>query len=684
MQDKTSQPNGTVQPFLMSDLISSHDWSTTPLGHVAGWPDSLKAAVRIVVTSRFPMWMAWGPKLTVLYNDAYAKGMLGNKHPWALGRPASEVWREIWNDVGPRVENVLKTGDASWDETLPLILGSSGYPEESYHTFSYSPLVGSGEQIEGVLCVAMEDTQRVLRERQFAALTALAGALVNANSKQEVLAAIERGLESQKDIPFALVYLLQEGTSELSLVARCGIDAAHPAARPAISADAETGTWPIGDLMASNRAITVENLADRFPDLPTGLWDKPPTQARLIPIFRRGQESLAGVFIAALNPYRQFESSYEGFLDLAAGQIAASITNAEAYRARQFAWEILEHFPDSFAVLDRTYRVTYMNSSAARLVSGTNLPHIGEVLWDLYPILIGTQLESVIRRAMEDRIPGDFEQYFQIDAIETWFHFYIYPRPGEGIIVYLRNTTEARKTEQALRRSEQLAAAGRLAASIAHEINNPLEALTNLLFLAKSDQGLSASSKELLEVADKELQRLSHITARSLRFYRQRTAPTLTSLDEVIDSVIFFHDPSIRLFNTQVERRYRPAPPVLCLPGEIQQVFTNLVSNALDAMAEKGRLILAVRPAKDHSGRDGVRVTIADSGSGMDNYMFDRLFHPFVTTKGEAGTGLGLWVSKGIMDKHHARIDVRSKPGCGTVFRLFFPLKAITGEPQRA
>ena len=310
------------------------------------------------------------------------------------------------------------------------------------------------------------------------------------------------------------------------------------------------------------------------------------------------------------------------------------------------------------------------------------MPHVGEVLWDLYPILLGTQVESTIRRAMEQRIPTNFEQYFQTELEETWWHFYVYPRPEEGLIMYLRNTTEARKTEQALRRSEQLAAAGRLAASIAHEINNPLEAVTNLLFLAKTDHGLSETSKELLEVADKELQRLSHITARSLKFYRQRTAPTLTALDEVIDSVVYFHDPSIRLFNMQVERRYRPAPPILCLPGEIQQVFTNLVSNAIDAMSEKDRLIVAIHPGNDTAGRKGVRVTVADSGSGMDNFMFDRLFHPFVTTKGEAGTGLGLWVSKGILDKHHATISVRSKPGCGTVFRLFFPLDSMLGESR--
>jgi signal transduction histidine kinase len=273
---------------------------------------------------------------------------------------------------------------------------------------------------------------------------------------------------------------------------------------------------------------------------------------------------------------------------------------------------------------------------------------------------------------MEERVPVEFEQFFSTPEGESWFEFRVYPQPGEGVILYCSNTTEARKSEQALRRSEQLAAAGRLAASIAHEINNPLEAVTNLLFLAKSDAGLSTSSKDLLEIADKELQRLSHITARSLKFYRQRTAPAAVALDEVLDSVVYFHDPAIRVRGIAIERRFHPAPAVLCQPGEIQQVFTNLISNALDALPDKGRLILEVRPSNTHSA-PGVAVTVADNGSGMDKQMFQRLFHPFVTTKGEAGTGLGLWVSKGILDKHHASVAVRTRPGCGTVFRIFFP-----------
>ncbi len=138
------------------------------------------------------MWMAWGPELTVLYNDAYRRTTLGKKHPWALGRPAAEVWHEIWKDIGPLIHQVMETGEASWEETLLLILERSGYPEETYHTFSYSPLSGPDGRIVGMLCVVMEDTVRVIGERQLASLSTLAEALAGAISRQDVFAAIEQ------------------------------------------------------------------------------------------------------------------------------------------------------------------------------------------------------------------------------------------------------------------------------------------------------------------------------------------------------------------------------------------------------------------------------------------------------------------------------------------------------------
>ena len=148
MEDQLAPPYAgiAVEPRVqpMHDLVRKFDWSTTPLGAAETWPESLRTTVRILLTSRFPMWMAWGPELTFLYNDAYARVTLGRKHPWALGKPAPEVWSEIWDDIGPLVARVMETGEASWDEALFLILERSGYPEETYHTFSYSPLAGRG------------------------------------------------------------------------------------------------------------------------------------------------------------------------------------------------------------------------------------------------------------------------------------------------------------------------------------------------------------------------------------------------------------------------------------------------------------------------------------------------------------------------------------------------------------
>jgi His Kinase A (phospho-acceptor) domain len=302
------------------------------------------------------MWMLWGPELTMLYNDAYARTTLGRKHPWALGKPANVVWPEIWKDIGPRIERVLETGEASWDETLFLILERGGYPEETYHTFSYSPLVGPDGGNAGMLCVVMEDTGRVLGERQLTSLGTLARALVDANTTAEVFAAIERGLEGQKDITFALLYIFDEHEPvRLNLVAHCGIEKGHSAACERLVIGAADCPWPV-EFLSSNQPVTVEKLSRLFPDLPAGSWDRPPEKARMVPFARKGQETPAGIFITGVNPYRQLDASYAGYLELIAGQIAASITSAEAFELEKTRAEAL-------AELDRAKTSFFSNVS---------------------------------------------------------------------------------------------------------------------------------------------------------------------------------------------------------------------------------------------------------------------------------------------------------------------------------
>ena len=189
---RTGTGDSELTEALRSSGIVGNDllavaWEATPLGPVEAWPRSLATVVSMVLTSRFPMWMAWGPELTFFCNDAYRRDTLGKKYPWALGRPAKEVWEEIWPEIGPRIENVLSTGQATWDEALLLFLERSGYREETYHTFSYSPVTGDDGEITGMLCVVTEDTDRVIGERRLRTLRELGSVSTSGVDEYEYL-----------------------------------------------------------------------------------------------------------------------------------------------------------------------------------------------------------------------------------------------------------------------------------------------------------------------------------------------------------------------------------------------------------------------------------------------------------------------------------------------------------------
>jgi signal transduction histidine kinase len=232
--------------------------------------------------------------------------------------------------------------------------------------------------------------------------------------------------------------------------------------------------------------------------------------------------------------------------------------------------------------------------------------------------------------------------------------------------------------EEALRKSEKLAVAGRLAASIAHEINNPLEAVTNLHYLMNTAESMD-QMKAYLKMAEQELARVSEIVVQTLKFYRQPSKPTQTSVTDILDSVVTLYHARLSYANITVEKDFDDVEHIVALGGELRQVFTNLVANALDAMRAGGKLVIRVKPARDfnHDGHrgSGVRISVADTGAGVPPEVRARLFEPFVSTKGITGTGLGLWVSSEIVRKHGGNIRVKSKPNTGTVFSVFLPAR---------
>jgi PAS domain S-box-containing protein len=336
-------------------MIREKRWEETSLGGPEAWPQSLRTVVRILLTSRYQMWMAWGKDLTFLYNDAY-RPTLGIKHGWALGSSAREVWSEIWSDIGPRIERVLATGEATWDEALMLFLERSGYPEETYHTFSYSPLAADDGEIVGMLCVVTEETERIIGERRLASLRDLASGIAGKTAVDEVLRAVEARLESNtKDIPFSLTYLFDaQGNADLASVT--GMERGHAVAPSTIRAGADGEIWPASEVMERNSTLVVVDLERRFSTLPRGAWDEPPRQAVVAPIMRQGLNAPAGFFVSGVNPHRYLDASYLGFIGLVAGQIATGLANANAYQEER-------RRADALAEIDRAKTAFFSNIS---------------------------------------------------------------------------------------------------------------------------------------------------------------------------------------------------------------------------------------------------------------------------------------------------------------------------------
>jgi signal transduction histidine kinase len=336
-------------------LMRAMRWNDTPLGPPDSWPQSLKTVVRILLTSRYQMWMCWGPQLTMFYNDAYGP-TLGVKQQWALGASAREVWKEIWPDIGPRIEHVLQSGEATWDEGLLLFLERSGYPEETYHTFSYSPLADDDGRIVGMLCVVTEETERVIGERRLFGLQELAAGIAGNNTLAMVFEAVKRQLDRNlKDLPFALTYLFDE-QGDAFLACSSGVDSNHVIAPARIDPKDSNAAWPVEEILARHSALNLSDLKDRFADLPMGAWDKPPREAIIVPIAQQGRESPAGFLIAGINPFRRMDDAYLGFINLVAGQISSGLANAQAYEEAQRRAEAL-------AELDRAKTAFFSNVS---------------------------------------------------------------------------------------------------------------------------------------------------------------------------------------------------------------------------------------------------------------------------------------------------------------------------------
>jgi PAS domain S-box-containing protein len=315
-------------------LMRGRDWAHTPLGPIERWPNSLKTAVRIMLTSRQPIWLGWGEELIKLYNEPY-RAIVGGKHPAALGQPASIVWREIWDAIGPMLQQAMGSGEGTYVEAQLLIMERNGYPEETYYTFSYSPIPNDEGGVGGIICANTDDTERVIGERQLALLRELAARTADARTFDAACTLSGLCLETNlHDLPFALIYLAEPDARRAVLSGTSGIERGHAAAPEVVELDADA-IWPIGEVLRTHQPRLIADVRALGLGLPTGAWPRPPHQAVAVPIAPSGPTGKAGVLVVGLNPFRLFDDRYQGFINLVAGQIGASIANAQAYEAER-------------------------------------------------------------------------------------------------------------------------------------------------------------------------------------------------------------------------------------------------------------------------------------------------------------------------------------------------------------
>jgi signal transduction histidine kinase/DNA-binding response OmpR family regulator len=343
----------------MGALISSKDWSATPLGPVESWSQTLRNTVRLMLANRFPHILWWGPEYIQFYNDAYIP-VPGTKHPKALGQPARECWPEIYHIIGPLIDTPFLGGPATWMDDILLELDRHGFLEETHFTIAYSPVPDdtAPRGIGGVLGTIHEITQQVIQERRVAALRDLGARLSEAKTAEDACEdAASVFARHDKDTPFALIYLVSPDGKTARLAAAAGIEAETEMAPAVVSLEDDDGAlWPLASAFRTERTQLVGHLASRFGDTSCGPWSDPPDQALVQPIPSNIQHRLAGFLVLGVSSRIALDEAYRTFTELATAQVATSIANARAYEQERKRAEAL-------AEIDRAKTAFFSNVS---------------------------------------------------------------------------------------------------------------------------------------------------------------------------------------------------------------------------------------------------------------------------------------------------------------------------------
>jgi PAS domain S-box-containing protein len=632
----------------MALRIREFDWSRTPLGPIEGWHDALLVTLNLMLRSPFPTILSWGPEMVFLYNDA-AIPTLNTKHPRALGGRYREVFREAWDLVGPDVEACLFRGETAVRDNIFIPILFNGVLEDHYWSYSLIP-VYDGEEIGGVYDAFRNMTETVVGAQKLRESEAKLKLATEVGQLGVFLWDPDQDRSSwENDRVYEIFGRKRErGPVNGEEFVR---DFLHPDSRASFR-EAVDQTVQFGN------PLHFEGLMNRA--------DNRLCRIELHGNLQPGGGSSRGTILGTIRDITEIRKTEELLRKNTKhlGELAAIVSSSE----------------DVILSKDLNGIITSWNDAATRVFGFTAEEMIGESILKIIPEHLHSDERIILDSIRAGRPIKHFETARQTkDGRLIEVSLTVSPIKDEtgrviGASKIIRDVSQRKLLEQSLLQAEKIAATGRMAATIAHEINNPLESVTNLLFLLRS-KIVDEEGMAFLSTAEIELGRVSHIAKQTLGYYREHAAASLASVEQLVEHVLAIYEPRCTSVGIKIERHLSPSRKICLRRGEMMQVFSNLITNSIYAMPAGGALSLSVSDTDSPS--DGVLVTIADNGVGIAADVLPRVFDAFFTKRPTVGTGIGLFVAKQFVEGHRGKITIESDiepERRGTVVRVFLPL----------
>ena len=683
------EPGSRTEPFLagggqMGALIRAYDWSTSSLGPPENWPQSLRTVVRLMLTTGNPIYVFWGADSACLYNDAYARSIGPERHPSSLGRPGLQVWAEIWDIIGPQIEQVMSGRGATWHENHLVPITRRGRREDVYWTYSYSPIDDetAPHGIGGVLVVCAETTREVLAARRAAAeRDYFARLFEQAPSFMAMLRGPEHRFEK---INPGYMKLIGHRDVIGKTVAEALPDAVASGYLDLLDEAYRTGNAYVGSgAKYSAQPVIGGPIDERYIDFVCQPIVDP--DGATTGIFIEGFDVTGRKRVEA--ELRDLNATLNLRIEEATSKLRASEALIQTF---------FDHSSECHAVLAETregsFRYEEINPASLRLYGKTRTEVIGRLTEDVVGPEVGATLNQHFAACLSSGLPYCYER-IQGNKIVEAVATPVPEIPGHArhVVVSARDVTESRHLEEQLRQAQKMEAIGQLTGGLAHDFNNLLAGILGSLELSQRRlaEGRVDALGKYIDAAQGAARRAASLTQRLLAFSRRQTLDAravnlnrvVAEMEELIRRTV---GPSIHVEVIGASGLW----PALVDPAQLDSALLNLCINARDAMPDGGRLTLETankriddRAAATHNLAAGqyVSLCVTDTGTGMTSEIIARIFDPFFTTKplGE-GTGLGLSMVYGFTRQSGGEVRVYSELGKGTTMCLYLPRH--TGE----